>query len=213
MCLLVLPSRQGGNALDLRVHSPPLLYPSAPAPGAVLPDVVLEIRVRSGVLGLPGTRTRVRLRHRTVRNVRNVDPRTPGRYGIESEIDTTVYFLGLPLKHSRFQSQEKVDGGELVNHRLRFADDSSSVLEPAPSRHPAASRANLAAPAARGAPRPHQQRAGRRTLISPRSTRGCRAGSERRGRLRSALGSRACTMSSICSRSSVSCSMRAPASR
>lgn len=91
-------------------------------------DVSLDIRVRSGMLALLGNRTRVKLHHR---RIQPAEPPAAGRYIIDSEVDATVFLLGMPLKRRRFRSLETVQAGVgMMRQRMNFSDGSYAVIAP-----------------------------------------------------------------------------------
>lgn len=128
MDLFMVPVASAGSPLDLTVSGPSLRYPHAPAIGTTLPDLVVDVRVRSGVLSLLGTRTQIRMQHRTIEAA---DPPRTNRYRLTSEVETTTYVFALPLIHHRFLSIETLQGGaELIRHRMLFPDGGYIVIEP-----------------------------------------------------------------------------------
>ena len=128
MDLLMVPVAGAGSPLDLTVSGPPVRYPLAPAVGTTLPDLVVDVRVHSGVLSLLGTRTRVRMQHRTIEGA---NPPRPDRYRLTSEIETTTYLFALPLIHRRFLSIETLQGGaKLIRHRMIFPNGRYIIIEP-----------------------------------------------------------------------------------
>lgn len=125
MSLLLLPGVDEEGA-EIRVDGPPLRYPDAPRSGDTLADVLLDIRMRSGMLALLGNRTRVKLHHR---RIQPAEPPSSGRYIIDSEVDATVFLLGMPLKRRCLRSLETVQAGMgLISQRMNFADGSYSII-------------------------------------------------------------------------------------
>ena len=58
--------RAGASRIAFQVSGPPLMYPARSSAGTILPDAVLDIRMRSGLFSLLGARTRVRMSDRIV---------------------------------------------------------------------------------------------------------------------------------------------------
>jgi len=116
----------GTSRLAFQVSGPPLTYPAQVAAGTILPNAVLDIRMRSGLFSLLGARTRVLMSDRVVEDA---DPQVPGSYRIESNIEAIVYVLGLPLVHRYFESVETVLPGEgPIRERMKFLDGGYAVI-------------------------------------------------------------------------------------
>lgn len=110
------------------VEGPAVRYPARASPGTVLDDVVLRLRTGEGMASLFRKRIVVRLVDRRVRADQTaVDG---SGYVIESDVDATAYWFGVPARRWQFRSVEWVRPGVgLVRQRVTFEDGGHATVE------------------------------------------------------------------------------------
>ncbi len=127
MNILILAGADLRRDLRLEVDTPPLRYPDSATVQTVFEDILLNIRIRRGVLSLLGTRTRLLV---TNRRVKSANALGRGSYTIASDVKATVFVLGLPVRRRRFESLETVQGGVgLVRQSVVFSSGGYTVIE------------------------------------------------------------------------------------
>lgn len=130
MNLLILLGDTAKQNLRLDVESAPLIYPAAYSPGATLEDLVLNIRIKRGILSLLGTGTRLTLSNRMLLPLEaSESPADRSGFRIVSDIEAKVYVLRLRVKRRRMRSEEWLDTENgLIRQVVTFSDGSYSEV-------------------------------------------------------------------------------------
>ena len=109
----------------------PLVYPAQVPPSGMLPDVSVEVRVRQGVLGFLGARSRTTFSDRRIAATTWAlnGESAKGAYSITSRVEFRAYAWGVRVRRTRFRSEETVDPEKgLLQHVLRREDGGYSAL-------------------------------------------------------------------------------------
>ena len=131
MSVLVFGEDAGKPRLRLESTGAPLVYPAQVPPSGRLPDVSVDVRVRQGVLGFLGARSRTTFSDRRIAATpRALNGESAKRaYSITSRVEFRAYAWGVRVRRTRFRSEETVDPEKgLLQHVLRSEDGGYSAL-------------------------------------------------------------------------------------
>lgn len=127
MSIFLLAGDELKSSTQVAVNGPHIYYPATVSPGTDFGNVQFDLKLRGGFLSFLGTHTRVMVSNR---QAAVSGASEPGDYLIESNVETTIYVLGIPAKRTRFKSLEIVQAGRvLLQQRITFSDGRYSVIE------------------------------------------------------------------------------------
>ncbi len=125
---LILPE---GRRVSVRVTGGEVLYPFRPPVPDTLEDVTLEVRVKQGIVGFLGGKSRMHFRNRRLQpSTFSSVPEEKVYYTITEDLHVNFYALGIKVRERSYRVEETIqpDLG-LVRHVLRAPDGSYVLLE------------------------------------------------------------------------------------
>jgi hypothetical protein len=123
--LNVFPFTDYGKGSEIKVNllDTKAFYPTAPEPGWEMEPIEFALNIDKGLVGFLGGKSKITIKDRRV--VSN-DTLRAGQYQINSEVDISVYVLGIKMKGFGYHVIEIVEKGRgIIWQKFNSKDDGS----------------------------------------------------------------------------------------